>query len=95
MTGVDPEESLTPAVGLPESRRPTNSRATRPVVPYIAWAQAHRLRHRLIELGKPMRSGYIEGYFGKVLAQRELVPDLGSDSYPPPLPRGAKPLPRK
>jgi transposase InsO family protein len=50
--------------------------------PYIAWAQAHRLRHRLIELGKPMQSGYIEGYFGKVLAQRELVPDLGSDSYP-------------
>jgi hypothetical protein len=33
---------------------------------YIACAQAYRLRHRIIEPGKPMRSGYIEGYFGNV-----------------------------
>lgn len=32
---------------------------------FIAWAQAHGIRHILIEPGKPMQNGYIESFNGK------------------------------
>jgi putative transposase len=32
---------------------------------FIAWAQAHGIRHLLIEPGRPMQNGYIESFNGK------------------------------
>jgi putative transposase len=32
---------------------------------FMAWAQAHGIRHILIEPGKPMQNGYIESFNGK------------------------------
>jgi putative transposase len=32
---------------------------------FMAWAQAHRIRHILIEPGRPMQNGYIESFNGK------------------------------
>ncbi|MCP5235741.1 MAG: IS3 family transposase [Zoogloeaceae bacterium] len=32
---------------------------------FIAWAQAHGVRHLLIDPGKPMQNGYIESFNGK------------------------------
>ena len=32
---------------------------------FIAWTQRHRIRHLLIEPGKPMQNGYIESFNGK------------------------------
>lgn len=32
---------------------------------FIAWTQAHGIRHPLIEPGKPMQNGYIESFNGK------------------------------
>ena len=32
---------------------------------FIAWAQGHRIRHILIEPGRPMQNGYIESFNGK------------------------------
>ncbi len=32
---------------------------------FIAWTQEHRIRHLLIEPGKPMQNGYIESFNGK------------------------------
>ena len=32
---------------------------------FIAWAQAHGIRHILIEPGRPMQNGYIESFNGK------------------------------
>ena len=31
----------------------------------MAWAQAHGIRHLLIEPGRPMQNGYIESFNGK------------------------------
>ena len=32
---------------------------------FIAWAQGHRIRHILIEPGRPMQNGYIESFNGR------------------------------
>jgi putative transposase len=32
---------------------------------FMAWAQSHRVRHILIEPGRPMQNGYIESFNGK------------------------------
>jgi len=32
---------------------------------FMAWAQAHRIRHILIQPGRPMQNGYIESFNGK------------------------------
>ncbi|MBB2777196.1 UNVERIFIED_ORG: hypothetical protein HNP28_002519 [Comamonas terrigena] len=32
---------------------------------FIAWAQAHDVRHILIQPGRPMQNGYIESFNGK------------------------------
>ena len=32
---------------------------------FMAWAQTHRIRHILIEPGRPMQNGYIESFNGK------------------------------
>ena len=32
---------------------------------FMAWAQAHGIRHILIEPGRPMQNGYIESFNGK------------------------------
>ncbi|MGH8124879.1 MAG: IS3 family transposase [Rhodanobacteraceae bacterium] len=32
---------------------------------FIAWAQQHRIRHLLIQPGKPMQNGYVESFNGK------------------------------
>jgi putative transposase len=32
---------------------------------FMAWAQAHHIRHILIEPGRPMQNGYIESFNGK------------------------------
>lgn len=32
---------------------------------FIAWTQAHRIRHILIEPGRPMQNGYIESFNGR------------------------------
>jgi len=31
----------------------------------MAWAQAHGIRHILIQPGRPMQNGYIESFNGK------------------------------
>ena len=32
---------------------------------FMGWAQAHGIRHILIEPGRPMQNGYIESFNGK------------------------------
>jgi putative transposase len=45
----------------------------------MAWAQAHGIRHILIQPGRPMQNGYIESFNGKFRDELSTPVEFSSD----------------